>query len=46
MVAKKSKTTLDKITYLCVEEQEDEIANILGMVQQILVENGLIANTG
>lgn len=41
----KSKTTLNKLTYLYTEKQNDELDTILDTVSQILVKNGLTNNT-
>ena len=41
----KSKTTLDKLAYIYTEKQDDEISNILDIVSQILIENGLMTDT-
>lgn len=41
----KSKTTINKLAYICADEQGAEIDNILDIVRQILVEKGLMVDT-
>lgn len=40
----KSKTTLNKLTYLYIEKQNDELNAILDTISQILVKNGFASN--